>query len=87
MFLFKLISNAIGWRDRHRDGPDRERQGPRGVPGPGADWLASLPRGAPLPPGANCMDAISQTVAGIRPGQMMEILAAMKVWVFILLRS
>ena len=39
----------------------------------------NLPRGAPLAPGVTCMDAISQTVAGIRPGQMMEILSSMKV--------
>jgi len=72
----ELIDSGGGWRDRHRDGPDRDRRGLGG--GSGGDWLSSLSRGTPLPPGMNCMDAISQTVASIRPGQMMEILAAMK---------
>lgn len=78
---------CIGWRDRHRDSDrDRDfRHGPKGGPsgsGTSTDWLSSLPRGTPLAPGQNCMDAISQTVASIRPGQMMEILASMKVSFF-----
>ncbi|KAF8580784.1 hypothetical protein K439DRAFT_1414977 [Ramaria rubella] len=89
----ELIDNAGGWRERHRDGPsDRDRdfryggnKGGYGAGGSGGgngdNWLANLPRGTPLPPGVNCMDAISQTVASIRPGQMMEILASMKTFI------
>lgn len=90
IYLIFNIIPAIGWRDRQRDSvPDRDRD-PRYGPGPKGsynlggngssdNWLASMPRGTPLPPGVSCMDAISQTVASIRPGQMMEILGSMKV--------
>ncbi|KAF8522450.1 hypothetical protein BU17DRAFT_75171 [Hysterangium stoloniferum] len=77
----ELVDAGGGWRDRHRDGPERDRHGLKGGYGSGGssgDWMSSLPRGTPLPPGVNCMDAISQTVASIRPGQMMDILGAMK---------
>ncbi|KAF8518903.1 hypothetical protein JB92DRAFT_3087925 [Gautieria morchelliformis] len=92
----ELIDNAGGWKERHRDGPpDRDRDprysssgarssyasGTSGNGSSGDSWLASLPRGTPLPPGVNCMDAISQTVASIRPGQMMEILSSMKTFI------
>ena len=88
---FQFGTRLSGWRDRHRDGPppDRDRDSRYGSGrgsysgggggGSSDSWLSGLPRGTPLSPGVNCMDAISQTVASIRPGQMMEILSSMKV--------
>jgi len=69
---------------RHRaDGPERDRDhrygsGPKSGVASGGDWLSQVPRGKPLQSGMTSMDAISQVVADIRPGQMMDILGAMK---------
>ncbi|GJJ07848.1 hypothetical protein Clacol_002054 [Clathrus columnatus] len=78
----ELVDNSGGWRERHRDS-DRDRDFRHGSRSGGgtADWLSSLPRGTPLLPGQSCMDAISQTVASIRPNQMMEILSSMKTFI------
>ena len=56
------------------DGPERSR----GPPDPNA-FLKTLPPGVPVPPGSTCLDTISHILASIPPGQLMEILAQMKV--------
>lgn len=84
----ELVDNSgSNWRERYRDS-DRDRDyryGSKGGPSSGSggstDWLSSLPRGTPLAPGQSSMDAISQTVAGLRPGQMMETLSSMKAFI------
>ncbi|KAI8990744.1 hypothetical protein BD414DRAFT_484662 [Trametes punicea] len=72
------------WRERH----ERERHGrhdsedyrhPRGSD-PNA-FLASLPKGVPLPPGSNALDAISHVLATTEPSQILEVLAQMKAFV------
>ncbi|KIJ38685.1 hypothetical protein M422DRAFT_33115 [Sphaerobolus stellatus SS14] len=67
-------------RDRgdNRYGARGSYAGGGGGGGGGGDWLSNLPRGKPLVPGITSMDAISQSVADIRPGQMMDILSSMK---------
>lgn len=72
------------WRERERD---RERDDPRGG-GRGAKndpkaFLSSLPPGVPVPQGASVLDAISRTLATTDPGQILEVLAQMKVSVCI----
>jgi cleavage stimulation factor subunit 2 len=42
-------------------------------------FLASLPEGKDLPRGMSSMDAISQALAAMPPGQLIEVLAQMKV--------
>ena len=54
----------------------RSRSGPRSDPD---SFLASLPSGKTITPGTSALDSISQTLAGMPPSQLMEILAQMKV--------
>jgi cleavage stimulation factor subunit 2 len=44
-----------------------------------ADVLGDLPSGRPLPPGVSPLDAISQKLGTMDPGQLTEVLAQMKV--------
>lgn len=41
--------------------------------------LGALPQGQDLPKGENAMDQISRTLANIRPGEMQDVMAGMKV--------
>lgn len=54
----------------------RSRGGPRNDPD---SFIASLPSGKTITPGTSALDSISQTLAGMPPSQLMEILAQMKV--------
>lgn len=64
-------------RDRDYDEPYRNAGRPsRHDPGV---FLQALPQGVPLPPGASVLDAISQNLATMNPGQLTEVLAQMKV--------
>ncbi|KAI0327525.1 hypothetical protein GY45DRAFT_1327531 [Cubamyces sp. BRFM 1775] len=72
------------WRERHeRERHDRhDRDDHRH--GKGSDpnaFLASLPKGVPLPPGSNALDAISHVLASTDPTQILEVLAQMKAFV------
>jgi cleavage stimulation factor subunit 2 len=66
------------WRERERDhdygGQDRHSR----PPDPNA-FLASLPKGVPVPSGSTALDAISHTLATMNPSELMEVLAQMKV--------
>ncbi|KAH9848634.1 hypothetical protein C2E23DRAFT_937864 [Lenzites betulinus] len=67
------------WRERHeregRHDRDDHRHGRSSDPNA---FLASLPKGVPLPPGANALDAISHALATTDPSQILEVLAQMK---------
>ncbi|KZT43356.1 hypothetical protein SISSUDRAFT_1014333 [Sistotremastrum suecicum HHB10207 ss-3] len=52
-------------------GPERGRH----------DWLSSLPPGVSVPHGMSSMDVISRSLADMRPGQVLDLLAAMKSFV------
>ena len=68
------------WRERERE---RERDDHRGR-GSKADskaFLSSLPPGVQIPPGSSALDAISRTLATTDQGQILEVLAQMKVGV------
>lgn len=72
------------WRERHgheRDRHDRhDRDDSRHGRGPDPNaFLASLPKGVPLTPNQNALDAISQVLASTEPTQILEVLAQMKV--------
>ena len=72
------------WRERHererhdrdRHGGDHDRHGRHSDPNA---FLASLPKGVPLPPGTNALDTISHVLASTDPSQILEVLAQMKV--------
>ncbi|KAI0768262.1 hypothetical protein BD413DRAFT_133516 [Trametes elegans] len=67
------------WRERNeRERHDDHRHG-RGPDPKG--FLASLPKGVPLPPGSNALDAISHVLATTDPSQILEVLAQMKAFV------
>lgn len=69
------------WRERERaSGGSGKRTGP-------PSFLDSLPQGVPLPPGTSALDAISSTLATMSPAQLTEVLAQMKVIVFLFLGS
>lgn len=57
----------------------RHRGGGGGGGGDPDDFLAHLPPGIPVPKGASALDMISETLAKMPPGQLMEVLAQMKV--------
>ncbi|EIW53479.1 uncharacterized protein TRAVEDRAFT_60908 [Trametes versicolor FP-101664 SS1] len=74
------------WRERHgheRDRHDRhDRDDSRHGRGPDPNaFLASLPKGVPLTPNQNALDAISQVLASTEPTQILEVLAQMKAFV------
>ncbi|KAF9045242.1 hypothetical protein BJ165DRAFT_1415368 [Panaeolus papilionaceus] len=60
---------------RPRGGRHRGGGGGGGDPD---DFLAHLPPGIPVPKGASALDMISETLAKMPPGQLMEVLAQMK---------
>lgn len=69
-------------RDRYYShGSGHERGGGGGSSGGGNPnaFMANLPPGIPVPMGATSLDTISQTLATMNPGQLMEVLAQMKV--------
>jgi hypothetical protein len=43
------------------------------------DVLHGLPPGQPVPPGMNSMDVITNALANLKPAQMLDVLAQMKV--------
>jgi len=45
----------------------------------GDSFLANVPPGIQVPKGSSALDSISQTLAAMPPGQLMEVLAQMKV--------
>lgn len=57
----------------------RSRGGSRNPSNDPESFLASLPPGKVNPPGTSTLDSISQTLAGMPPSQLMEVLAQMKV--------
>ena len=63
------------WRERERDGFREPRDKERDKDA----FLRTLPPGMPLPPGAQVLDMISRTLATMNPGQLVEVLAQMKV--------
>ena len=75
------------WRERHererweRERPDKDgdRHSRRDDPN---SFLASVPKGVPLPPGSNALDTISHVLATTDPSQILEVLAQMKVRLF-----
>ncbi|KAI0822441.1 hypothetical protein BC628DRAFT_1429439 [Trametes gibbosa] len=68
------------WRERHeREGRHGDRDDHRhGRSSDPNAFLATLPKGVPLPPGANALDAISHVLATTDPSQILEVLAQMK---------
>lgn len=58
-------------RERHDDYPPSKSDA--------SSFLRSLPIGIPPAPGTTALDAITQTLATINPGQILEVLAQMKV--------
>lgn len=50
-----------------------------GRPQDGDSFLSGLPSGVSIPKGSSSLDHISQTLAGMQPSQLMEVLAQMKV--------
>jgi cleavage stimulation factor subunit 2 len=56
--------------------PDDE---PRHAGGGGGGFMSGLPPGLPVPAGSTALDVISQSLATIRPAQVMEVLGQMKV--------
>lgn len=71
-----IDSGEPRWRERERDFDDR-RNPPR--PQDPNAFLSTLPMGVPVPPGSTSLDTISQILATMDPGQLMEVLAQMKV--------
>ncbi|KAI9056435.1 hypothetical protein FKP32DRAFT_1682380 [Trametes sanguinea] len=70
------------WRERHGHERDRhDRDDHRHGRSSENLFLASLPKGAPLPPGTNALDAISHVLATTDPSQILEVLAQMKAFV------
>lgn len=68
------------WREREQRERDRDdHRGSRGPKGESKSFLSSLPSGVPVPPGSSALDAISRTLAITDPGQILEVLAQMKV--------
>lgn len=63
------------WRERERDD---FRSGPLKSPDLNA-FMAGLPTGVPIPPGSTSLDTISNTLGTMNPGQLIEVLAQMKV--------
>ncbi|THH20462.1 hypothetical protein EW146_g913 [Bondarzewia mesenterica] len=62
------------WREREREGT-REKDKDTDM------FLRALPLGVPMPPGVQVLDMISQTLATMNPGQLVEVLAQMKAFV------
>jgi cleavage stimulation factor subunit 2 len=60
-------------------GPGYGAPPPMPVNGGGRVDLSALPPGQDLPRGENAMDQISRTLASIRPGEMQDVMAGMKV--------
>jgi cleavage stimulation factor subunit 2 len=60
-------------------GPSEPRSRSRNSSHDPESFLANLPPGKVTPPGTSTLDGISQTLAGMPPGQLMEVLAQMKV--------
>ncbi|KAI0753312.1 hypothetical protein C8Q80DRAFT_1249777 [Daedaleopsis nitida] len=66
------------WRERNeRERYDSDRPGR----GDGNSFLASVPKGVPLPSGSNALDAISHVLATTDPSQILEVLAQIKAFV------
>jgi hypothetical protein len=61
------------------DGGWGNRGGPGGPGAPPAQLPPNLPPGQNLPPGADPTDAISQTLASLPPGKLLDVMAQMKV--------
>lgn len=66
------------WRDRERDYDFGAHEKQSKPPDPHG-FLASLPKGVPVPPGSTVLDAISRALATMDPSELMEVLAQMKV--------
>ncbi|KAH8118548.1 hypothetical protein DFH11DRAFT_682195 [Phellopilus nigrolimitatus] len=69
------------WREREkreRNDDDYPSPPPRNDPG---HFLKSLPRGVPLAPGTTALDAISNQLGTMNPGQLTEVLAQTKAFV------
>ncbi|KAI5124807.1 hypothetical protein M0805_005439 [Coniferiporia weirii] len=66
------------WREREKR--ERHDDRPLSKSDPGA-FLRSLPMGLPPAPGTTALDAITQALATINPGQILEVLAQMKAFV------
>ena len=69
------------WRERNdRERHERERHDSRhGRSHDPNAFLQHLPKGVPLAPGTNSLDAISHVLATVDPSQILEVLAQMKV--------
>jgi cleavage stimulation factor subunit 2 len=59
----------------------RSRGGSRNASNDPESFLSNLPPGKGIPPGTSALDSISQTLAGMPPSQLMEVLAQMKAFV------
>lgn len=67
------------WREREREEVGgRPGGGGPSKPDPHA-FMANLPPGVGMPPGADSLDAISNTLGTMNPAQLIEVLAQMKV--------
>ncbi|KAF7970499.1 hypothetical protein HWV62_23815 [Athelia sp. TMB] len=66
------------WREREREESHRTGGGGPSKPDPHA-FMANLPPGVAIPPGADSLDAISNTLGTMNPVQLIEVLAQMKV--------
>ncbi|KAI0643826.1 hypothetical protein C8Q79DRAFT_976998 [Trametes meyenii] len=73
------------WRERNErerhGGHEREEHRHGGRNSDSNSFLASLPKGVPVPPGSNALDAISHALATTDPSQILEVLAQMKAFV------
>ncbi|KAM5536829.1 hypothetical protein V8D89_009547 [Ganoderma adspersum] len=71
------------WRERNdRERHDRERHDSRhGRSHDPNAFLQHLPKGVPLAPGTNSLDAISHVLATVDPSQILEVLAQMKAFI------
>ena len=74
--LVDMSETRAQWREREREREHARREQHSEDP---KAFLAAVPQGVPLPPGQKAEDMITAMLASMPPGQVMDVLAQMKV--------
>ena len=77
--LLDMSETRAQWREREREREHERRMASLQHLDDPKGFLATVPQGIPLPPGTKAEDLISSSLANMPPGQVMDVLAQMKV--------
>ncbi len=77
--LVDMSETRAQWREREREREHERRMASSQQLDDPKSFLSAVSQGVPLPPGTKAEDMITSTLATMPPGQVMDVLAQMKV--------